>query len=105
MFVSVTEYVCFSDKGSSSSCSLDVLHELDIATSTVAEEDIAVMREVAAMISQRAAYIVAAGLSVSPRFIYTSSHELSNCMASLGPSPVIMHSCLYRANMHHRNGT
>ena len=56
--------LCFSDENSSSVHTLDVLREMDVALSMVTEADVAVLKEVTAMISQRAAYIVAAGLSL-----------------------------------------
>ena len=62
--------LCFSDENSSTVHTVDVLREMDIALSMVTEADIAVLKEVTAMISQRAAYIVAAGLSLFWQYIH-----------------------------------
>lgn len=62
--------LCFSDENSSSVHTVDVLREMDIALSMVTEADIAVLKEVTAMISQRAAYIVAAGLSLFWQYVH-----------------------------------
>ena len=66
--------LCFSDENSSTVHTVDVLREMDIALSMVTEADIAVLKEVTAMISQRAAYIVAAGLSLFWQYIHIYIH-------------------------------
>ena len=90
--------LCFSDENSSSVHTVDVLREMDIALSMVTEADIAVLKEVTAMISQRAAYIVAAGLSLFWQYIhiyiyiytYTHRHAVSEYHISSGFWGVVM---------------
>lgn len=60
MNIDVLLFVC-SDKGSDDSKTLEVLEQMGLAPSTVSKSDVAVIREVTALMSRRGAYIIASG--------------------------------------------